>query len=137
MMRPERHRPAFAMVTAIVLMGLIALTLAALGTAFVIQSRRTLALAEDAQLRQLLLAGALEAQSRLAASALDKNIPIALPDELRDRGASLSLQPEPSPPASQTVIRIEAALPHHRMAQRLTLAQTDGRWQVIAAELLP
>jgi len=137
MMRPERHRPAFAMVTAIVLMGLIALTLAALGTAFVIQSRRTLALAEDAQLRQLLLAGALEAQSRLAASALDKNIPIALPDELRDRGAALALHPEPNAPTGQAIIQIDAALPRHRMSQRVMLLQIDGRWQITAAELLP
>ena len=131
------QRPAFAMVTAIVLTGIIALTLAALGSAFVIQSRRTLALAEEAQLRQLLLAGALEAKSRLATSAVDRNISIALPDELRDRGASLRLQPEANPAAGQAIIRIDAAFPRHRMSQRISFAQTNGRWQITAAELSP
>jgi type II secretory pathway pseudopilin PulG len=127
----------FAMVTTIVVMGLIALTLAGLGRAFVMQSRRTLALAEDAQLRQLLLAGALEAESRVAAGGLDKNISIPLPDELRNRGAALTLQPEPNAPTGQAIIQIDAALPRHRMSQRITLSQIDGRWEITAAELSP
>jgi type II secretory pathway pseudopilin PulG len=135
-MRPGDRRSGFAMVTAIVLMGLVALTLAALGSAFVVQSHRTQALAEDAQLRQLLLAGALEAQSRLAASTLEQRVSIPLPAELADRGASLILQPDPDAPAGQAILRIEAALPRHRMAQRLTLSQTAGRWQITNAELL-
>lgn len=137
MIRQGYQRPAFAMTTAIVLTGIIALTLAALGSAFVIQSRRTLALAEDAQLRQLLLAGALEAKSRLATSTMDRNLSITLPDELRDQGASLQLQPEANPPAGQAIFKIDAALPRHRMSQRVTMARRDGRWEIVTAELLP
>jgi type II secretory pathway pseudopilin PulG len=135
-MRSARQRSGFAMVTAIVLLGLVALTLAALGSAFIFQSRRTRALAEDAQLRQLLLAGALEAQSRLADSTLEQRVSIPLPAELADRGATLVLQPQPDAPPGQAILRIEAALPRHRMAQRLTLSQTAGRWQINNAELL-
>jgi hypothetical protein len=125
------------MVTAIVLLGMVAIALVTLGAAFVFQSRRTLALAQDAQLRQLLLAGTQEAQSRLAASGLDKNISIELPNDLRQQGASLALQPQPDASAGQAIIQIQAALPRHRMAQRVRLAQHAGGWEVIAAELLP
>jgi type II secretory pathway component PulK len=136
-MRPGDQRGGFAMVTAIVLLGLVALTLASLGVAFVFESRRTLSLAQDAQLRQLLLAGTSEARSRLAAGGLDKSISIDLPDDLRQRGASLRLQPQQDASTGQTVVEIEAELPRHRMAQRVRLARQETGWQIVAAELIP
>jgi len=136
-MRRHTQRVGFAMVTAIVLLGLVALTLASMGVAFVFQSQRTLSLAQDAQLRQLLLAGTFEARTRLAASGLDKPVSLDLPDDLREQGATLKLEPQPDTAAGQITIQIEATLPRHRMAQRIHLLRLDTRWQVISADLMP
>jgi hypothetical protein len=137
MMRAGAQRGGFAMVTAIVLLGLVAMTLASLGVAFVFQSRRTLSLAQDAQLRQLLLVGTWQARGRLGAAGLEKNISIDLPDDLRQRGATLRLQPRQDASTGQIVVEIEATLPPRRMAQRIRLAPRGTGWQVVASELMP
>jgi len=125
------HRRAFAMTFAIILTGLVALTLASLGSACFLEARRTAALAADAQLRQLLLAGEIEAQSRLAARSLSGQTSISIPGDLADE-ATLILRPHPG----ETIIQIDATLQRRHMSQLLTFAQTDGEWRLVSAQLL-
>jgi type II secretory pathway pseudopilin PulG len=85
-------RHGFAAVMAIVLIGLVAATLAAVGIMFTSEARRTRSQAADAQLRQLLIAGAAEAQQRLPAGATEfPTAAVALPPALGGDGATLSL----------------------------------------------
>jgi type II secretory pathway component PulK len=129
--RTRQHRGGFALMLAIVLLGLVAMTLVAIAATSFMQSQRSRALAEDAQLRQLLLAGADVAVSRLEKSApLDATIP--LPESLTEQGATLMLHGQTD--GDHQTVDITATLDRRNLTQRLHLVHGTS-WQVVSAEL--
>ena len=133
---PSHRRRAFAAILAITLILLVGATLAAVAAAFSADARRTRTLGSDAQLRQLLTAGAIAAAEQLKAAGGDvptgeKAIP--LPADLGDRGASLKVSAAREGDAVTVVVDATLATRHARQTVRFT--QRDGRWTPTAAEL--
>jgi type II secretory pathway component PulK len=137
MKNARRQRQGFAMIMAIALMALAAMALAAAGAAFYTQVVRTRLAAEDAQLRQLLLAGAQCSIAHLDAStSIDGQV--LLPDGLTQQGAVLTLHAatdQSTASADQQVVQIDAALPRHRLSQRVEFWRHNGIWQIADADL--
>ena len=128
-------RRGFAAVFAITLIILVGAALVALGRYFADDAKRTRAQAIDAQLRQLLTAGAVLAINEARAGnppATQRSV--SLPRELRDGGARLSIgfwQAD----NDHLDVSIRAQLALHTTAQILRLERRDGRWQPVAATL--
>jgi hypothetical protein len=122
------------MVTAIFLIALCAMTLTALSVALYTQVHRTQTAAEDAQLRQLLQAGATFALAK-AQSNSTGHFDVPLPDPLKEASAQLTIDLKPGPNANTQTADIEAAVPHHRDSQQLLLTLQSGAWQITEANL--
>jgi hypothetical protein len=127
------NRPGFAMVTAIMLLSLAAITVTLLGVTITNQVRRTEMAAEDAQLRQLLSAGAAVAQTRVASNSSGR-FSISLPDALKQLSAELTVDIHDVSPA-QKIAEVDASLDNHHRSQRLTFALQNGAWQISRADL--
>ena len=128
-----RRNSGFAMVTAIMLISLTVMTLTVLMATIGDQSRRALVVAEDAQLRQLLDAGADFAQVKLQASSSGR-FSVPLPEVLSRLGADLTVEIQGGWD-EKTNAEIEADLPHHRMSQHLTLRRDGDHWRIADATL--
>jgi hypothetical protein len=113
------------MVTAIVLIGITAMTITEIGLTVAVEVRRTTCVAEDAQLRELLLAGGEFAMQHRAAGHYE----VSLPDQIAGK---LSVDVH-----NDRTIYVEAALPRRRQSERLILADENGRWLTTQANLQP
>jgi hypothetical protein len=133
MRSPAKHHAGFAMVTAIMLLSLTAMTMTLLGMTLFNQARRTQIIGEDAQLRQLLIAGTAFAQTRIA-SVSTAHFAVPLPDTLRHDSADLTVDIHPAS-AGQKIAEISASLPHHHLSQQLTFSSQNDVWQITAANL--
>jgi hypothetical protein len=122
MKQSARHH-GFAMVTAIFLMSLTVMAMTEIGLGIAADARRTALAAQDAQLRQLLFVGADFAVAHPAAGHYD----IALPGQI---AGTLSVDV-----LADHTVEIEAALPHRRGGERVTLGQGNGGWRVASAIL--
>ena len=136
MQRDLPARRGFASVTAVVLLGLVAATAGALGALTRVDYVRTRNGAADAQLRQLLLAGAADvlAQStswaeKPGASRWD----VALPDSTAALRATLAV--EVSPTGEGAEARITAKLSGRESIQRIQLAREGDRWRISSSEM--
>lgn len=134
MMQASRRRAGFAMVTAIFLLSLVAMTLTALSAELFVQAGRTQVLVEDAQLRQLLLAGSVFAESHLE-SASSTPLSVSLPDALPRQSAALTVEVRPGASASQRIAEIEASLPRHQLSQQLHFSREGDSWRMTEAKL--
>ncbi len=124
------------MITAIFLMSLVTMTLTVLIAGVAGEARRTQTQSEEAQLRQLLLAGAEIAQSQLPASITQTGqLPVSLPDQLKQEGATLTITIQSIQSPEEVTIEMEATLPHHQMTDQLHLTHTTGQWQITASSL--
>jgi hypothetical protein len=138
---PPRRWRGFATVTALTLLVFIGATLGSLSMLFSQQARRTSDDRRDAQLRQLLLAGAQTVVQRASAWPADaggQNWAAALPKELGDAGASVAVKVAPgraSDGAGALSAVVEAKFDGHAARQTLTLGRSAGRWVVVAARL--
>jgi hypothetical protein len=128
-----RRRRGMATVVALTLLAFVAVLLAALGTWIGLEARRTHAAGEDAQLRQLLHAGALAASdSSMSAGTSD----LPLPRELSEQAARVTVViTQPSP--SMRTATIEAGLATHRARQIVHYARSGERWTITSATLDP
>jgi hypothetical protein len=102
-----RRSRGFATFTAVTLVGLLGVALASLTLALASQSHRTGEEAADAQLRQLLLVGSVQAKAMIDhgdAKAGDVRT-IPLPRTLTDGGAKLELHFIQNPPAVEAEIQ--------------------------------
>jgi hypothetical protein len=127
----RRRDSGFAMVMAIMLMGIVAITLGTMGMTFSLDAQRTRGQAESAQLRQLLLAGAEMAGENLTASDGTRNIEVALPSELEGK---LELEIGASNGSGERVVVVDAMLEGRRMIQRLHYVRERNQWNLVAAE---
>ena len=123
-----KRRGGFAMVMAIMCISLMAIVLAVAAVYAAGESRRTMLAAEDAQLRQLLVAGMEIAGTNLP---LTGRVDVDLPAELKERGAMLSLSPVDG--SGGTTVVIEAGLPKHRVSQVVRFSQENGKWAAVDA----
>jgi type II secretory pathway component PulK len=133
MRNPHRSDRGLAMITAIMLISLAGIAMTVMGVAFNMQATRTHLQAEQAQIRQLLLAGAEETRERLEqGKPVDGSI--TLPAYLAENGASLKLNSE-GPTNGASTIEIEASLPGCRSTQEVKFAGTGSHWHLVSAEL--
>jgi hypothetical protein len=121
------------MITAIMLMSLAAMTMTLLGTTIINQARRTQILSEDAELRQLLIAGAAFAEIEAESNSAGR-VSVPLPDPLERNSAGLTIEFHSNSP-TEKIAEVEASLPHHRLSQQLTVSFENGLWQLTAANL--
>ena len=128
------RRRGVAAATAVTMLALVGVTLAAMGSLFAAEARRTRDATAEAQLRQLLLAGAAVATQRIPLTA---EATVELPPSLAADGARLVVRPMKAPDANAVVIEVDAAVADRQMTQTLRYAQRDGRWQVDGATLGP
>ena len=122
MKRPPRHR-GFAMVTAIFLIGFTAMTVTEIGLTVALDARRTTRLAEDTQLRQLLLAGGEFAVQHPAAGHYQMPVPAQVP-------ATVTIDVHADHSAD-----LEAKLPDRRVSEHISLTQIGNAWQISQAIL--
>jgi type II secretory pathway component PulK len=128
-----KHRTGFAMITAIMLLSLTAMTITLFGVTLSNQARRTQFAVEDAQLRQLLTAGTALAQTRIQSDSSGR-FSVALPDALTQNSAELTVDIH-AVPSGNKIAEVNASLPHHRLSQQLTFSSQNGVWQMTQANL--
>ena len=126
------RRRGFATIFAISLIIMVGSALVAMSAYFAMDATRTRTQAQDAQLRQLLTAGAIAAIDR--ADSLGKTS-LDLPSDLN--GASVSIEIIGTGDSKKAVIT--AAFNQRRSLQTLTLHRNatgeKAKWSIVAAEL--
>ena len=128
------RRCGSAGIFAITLTLLIAATLVVVASAFAAEARRTRVLAADAQLHQILTAGAVVAADRLrAGDATADASTVPLPPGLIGAGAILTINVARD--ADVATVIVTADLPSRHARQTLRFARRDGRWAPTAATL--
>ena len=130
-MKRAKQRHGVAMILAVVLIGLVGMSLAADGVTSYMQFQRTRRAIDDTQLRQLLMAGAHSALVRLQAS-LPMDGPVTLPHAL-DGAVIRVISVEGSDSAA--TVDIHAALDNDQMTERAHFTKATGSWQLDAADL--
>jgi hypothetical protein len=133
-MNPKRNRGGFAMVMAIMLMGIVAITLAALNVDFTIDARRSATMAQGAQLRQLLLAGAHLTENSLSVPESAQKFAVPLPGFLNQRGAALAVNIQAAIGSDSRQATVEATLDNHHMVQHLYFVPNGKKQEIIDAQ---
>ena len=128
-----KHRAGFAMITAIMLLSLTAMTITLLGVTLANQARRTQSATEEAQLRQLLTAGTAFVQTRISSDASGR-FSVALPDALKQDSAELTVDIS-ADSAGEKIAQVDASISHHHLSQQLTFSSQNGVWRITKASL--
>ena len=131
MTRRRAKNSAFAAVTAIVLLGLVATALASMAMMFAADARRTRAAAADAQLRQLLIAAAADVQQRLDKGQSSFDVKLAAPAEANIHLSAAAAAADNN--GVRTVITVQ--LGPRTAAQTLRFTRDGERWKLAAVEL--
>jgi hypothetical protein len=122
-----------ALLMAVMMIAIVAGSLAALTLAFAAQAKRTTRQAQDAQLRQLLLAGQVAAQQAIGQSGSGD---VALPAELHSAGGSVRYETIPGSGGNEMQVRVVARFGESRtMTQTLRFSRNADRWELRSAEL--
>ena len=137
--KPPRRRPpqkrGFAMLLALAMLGLVAMLLIFLAHYFAWELKRTRSTTADAQLNQLLLAGAQDALSKSKSTNLPKAPwTLALPTSLSDAHATVTLTPTLDSPDNAT-ITIDAHYNTQQASQSLHLQKSNNAWRLTSATL--
>ena len=137
-MKPARSSRSrgFATLMAIILIGMVGVALAVMSALFAHEAKRTRQTRGEAQLRQMLLAGAASVDERLSswqAEVPEQKWAVALPKGLADDGAAVSVQV--SQQGLTLKVAIEGQLEGRNGQQTLTVVRADGRWRIAAARL--
>ena len=132
----RRDRRGFATLLAILLMMLVGTAMTVIGIMFAADARRTRSSGEEAQMRQLLTAGAVVAMHQLQASETPTTQPaLALPDELSSTGAKLNVQLKRDGDHADATVR--AQVNRRTMEQVVRFERRDGKWTPTSASLGP
>src|SRR5690348_961864 len=128
--RHPRSNRGFAMLLALAMLGLVAMLLIFLAHYFAWELKRTRSTTADAQLNQLLLAGAQDALSKSKSTDLPKAPwTLALPTFLSDPHATPTPPPTPDPPAPPHPSTSQNQTPPGAPPPPPSPAQTDS-WNV-------
>jgi Tfp pilus assembly protein PilV len=135
MSRRNRKNRGFAMLMALAALGLVSVTLLVLSRQFAYDMTRTQTVTREAQLSQLLLAGAQDAAQRSrswSAHAQKEQWQIELPRELSP-AAKLSVELSSAGDEKADVV-IEAKVDAQAAVQTLHFRHADGNWGVESVE---
>ena len=117
----------------------MSLAVLAMATRFATETKMTRHAVQDAQLRQLLLAGAAAARQQLNEPSKtppnDQPAPIALPAEIDGDDPSLVLRFSPTAADGARTVVVEAVLDRRHARQSLRFERSDGKWRIVHAEL--
>ena len=126
------RRRGFAMIMAISLLALVAMMLGALAVTCHSDAQRTMAATADAQLRQLLLAGAEMAPHWLEGKSAKAEIPV--PEMLRNNDATLELYLD-HVGSGQVEVQLAASFKGRHMREGARFLRREGRWRLVSAQL--
>jgi hypothetical protein len=132
-MRRSTHPRGFTIILAITLLGLIAVAAAMIVHQLGYELHRTRAAYEDAQLRQLLLAGAEEVATHGEGDGQQKNMEpqrMKLPVSLAALDASVTMSPDPSHHQSGEIL-IVARIAARQAAETLHWDDQSHKWAVV------
>lgn len=127
----------FATLIAVAMLGLVAAAIVVFTTHLRFAVMRTRLVSQDAELRELLLAGAQEAVDRAGRWAQDaprEYWQVELPRDLSSQGAAISLHSDVAG-ADEATIQVDARLGARKSGQTLRFRRTGGRWNVTGAAL--
>ena len=137
MTRSRRGRSGFILLTAILMIGFVAIALVAMSAAASSQSRHQSADVQEAQLEQLLLAGAQDVLQRLkndAGTTDFKPTQVQLPEALaRIATIEVRIQPESIDASAKATIR--ATMNGKSANQTISLRKAESTWRITAASL--
>ena len=131
---PNRRPRGFTIILGFALLGLIAVAVVLLTRQMGYEMQRTRSAYDDAQLQQLLLAGAQDTLSHANSWTDDRPSPdhwtLQLPAELRELGASVSVRVTEVGENARAV-EIDARLRNRDAADTLHFTRTDQRWMPV------
>jgi hypothetical protein len=133
-----KRRGGFAMIYALIILGLVALAVFAMGSHFAFQVKRTRVVETDAQLHQYLLAGNafVKAEAENWPEKIDiKSMPLELPKDPSSQDARVAIKLLNSDPGSAK-IEIAATARNRNVIEEVSLKFDNGRWHVTGAELI-
>jgi hypothetical protein len=125
-----RRRGGFAIIIVVSLIAFLGIALATLAAGFTASARLTRGAEDDAQLRQLLLAGERAARQQLSAAGAPS---LTLPPELTNREAAVNV--EPLADGEPGAFRVEVQLGKRRMAQVVRYTRDGDTWRLVDARL--
>ena len=131
-------RRGMAMLIAVALVSLVGMAIAAVLALVRLELTRTADTLEDAQLRQMLLAGETAAREKLSAMTGDvpkagEEVSVPLPAALAADGAALHLRIAAGPDAGTLTTRevvVEATVGRRTLGQRLNYERDGGDWRL-------
>lgn len=135
-MKTTPRRRGFVMLMAIGLLSMVGVALAVMTAMLAHESRRTNGAADDAQLRQVLIAAEAWLSSRPGSDELprDAAVPVPLPPPLTGRGAAAEVRLVASAGDERAIV-IAARLPDRHIEQTLRYRREGGQWKAVSAEL--
>jgi hypothetical protein len=125
------------MIFAILSIGLVTTTLATLSILFAGERRLTISNSADAQIRQLLIAGAADVSDHAkqwGSSGPKEKWSIPLPGDLTRSGAELAAEIATAPD-SRTVVELTAKAANHQGHQQLEFRRVADHWELVSAKL--
>ena len=142
MKRKESNRNGVATIVAVALVGIAGMAGTAVMGAIAADCRRAQQAKDDAQIRQLLLVGAMSVREKSAGwdappKALEWSIPI--PPELTGSsdGARQLLVKIADHPGAQLIANVKATLGHRHGAEEVRLERVAEKWRIASVSLLP
>ena len=132
------HRRGFAIMSCLLLIAFIGITVSAMTSHFAAEANRTRHIADDAQLRQLLVAASIDLHARLNGNGRDAvadESAIALPKQLVADSPTLSATRQLNE-AGRQQFRVTAAHGSRSARQSLEFRKVKDEWQLHAAKLL-
>jgi type II secretory pathway pseudopilin PulG len=136
MTSPRQHR-AFVLLTALLVLALVGVAIAALATATSYDGHRTIRQWQSAQLEQMLLAGAVEAGEHLKtgpSSKAGQSWNVNLPGDFAAQGGALETSVISSE-NSELKLLINARFGDRSERQILLLRRDASGWKLVSAEL--
>jgi len=131
-------RRGFAMATAISFIPLATMAMVSVGMLCAFDCGRTASVAEGAQLRQMLLAAAVDARGHLPSEARTSSTTAAwitpLPSELGSNGAKL--QTEMIIDSDRARLTINATFGDRHAAEQMKFVRDQDRWVAVAVQLI-
>jgi type II secretory pathway pseudopilin PulG len=143
MKRTRTLRTGIATIVAVALVGIAGAATTALMASIATDARRTRQAAEDAQVRQLLLAGSISVAEKAASwdnARSESRWPLPLPPEMEsaaDGTKQLSMEIANDPEPERCTVTITATFGRRHGSQEIRLQRIDRRWRIAHITLAP
>ena len=137
------RRGGMTLVIAVLTIAVVSLAVLAMATRYATEAKMTRYALQDAQLRQLLLAGAAAAQQQLnrppgpapEPTPDDRPLAVALPAEIDGDSPSLVLRFATVAADGTRSVLVQAAVDGRHARQTLRFERHDANWRMVEAEL--